>query len=423
MTVEFSTLENGMRIVTQQMPNLESVSLGVWVNVGARIEAQHEHGISHFLEHMAFKGTPTRSAREIAEQIESVGGDLNAATSLDTTSYYARVLKGDVPLAIEILADILQNPSFDSKEIEREKEVVLQEIAASEDSPDDLVFDLAHEAAWPAQSVGRPILGTPESVQRLSADVLRAYMKQHYTSSNMVVAAAGAVGHNQLIDEVNKVFANLEQNKNSSYKEADYHGGMRHLEKNFEQSHMLIAFEGIPYSHEDYYIAQVFSSIFGGGMSSRLFQEVREARGLCYSIYSFCWGMRDTGLFGIHAATSSQHIPELVGVIVQQLKQMASEGPREQELARAKAQLKAGLLMSQESTSSRAEQLARQVIAYGTPLKNEELIERVESVTAESIRLFVGRMINNASPVCSAVGNMGRFKSYNWLKEQFDTSK
>lgn len=419
MSVQTAVLDNGMRIVTHHMPHLETVSLGLWVNVGARMEKPDEHGISHFLEHMAFKGTPSRTARQIAEEIESVGGELNAATSLETTAYYARILKADVPLALEILSDILQNALFDDVELAREREVILQEIAAAQDSPDEVAYDLVQEAAFPSQALGRPILGTAESVSAVGPDQLRKYLRTHYTAGGIVISAAGAIDHDALVAQAGQLFSSLNGVSSVDAVTAEYHGGIRTSDRHFEQSHIILAFEGLPYIEQDFYTSQVFSGLFGGGMSSRLFQEVRERRGLCYSIYSFSWGLVDTGLFGVHAATGAEQIPELVDVVTDELLGIAETGPDEAEIARAKAQLKAGLLMSLESSGARAEQLARQMLAFGRPLSIEELIERVERVDCESIKQLVQRLISGSAPTFSGVGSLGSLASYDKLAERF----
>ncbi len=419
MSVRLDQLSNGMRVVSQNMPHVETVSLGVWVKAGSRTEDEHEHGISHFLEHMAFKGTPTRTAREVVEGIEDKGGYLNAATSFDTTYYYARVLKEDTDTALDILADILQNPLFSSADIDRESEVILQEIAASQDSPDDVVFDLAQQAAFSNHALGRPILGTEQSVAGFDASMLRTYMDKHYTAANMVVSAAGAINHDDLLKKSGEIFSSLNRDSGVRSSKADYQGGIKQADRHFEQSHIIVAFEGLPYVHEDYYAKQVFSALFGGGMSSRLFQEAREERGLCYSIDTYSWGLADTGLFGIHSATSPEHLSELSDVIVNELKKIAQDGPDETELARSKAQLKAGLLMSLESTGSRAEQLARQVLAFGEPRTTEELIARVDGVTTDQVRNLIGSIMTNSTPSCSGVGSFSGFKGYDWLCNQF----
>lgn len=401
MSVRLTKLPNGMRVVTHAMPHLETVSLGIWVGAGARDEASHQHGISHLLEHMAFKGTERRTARQIAEEVEAAGGDLNAATSLETTVYYARVLKADVAMALGILADILRNPVFQEADLAREKEVIRQEIAASEDSPDEVVHDLVQEAAFQDQSIGRTILGTIQSVSKFASADLHQYRSSRYGADAMVLAAAGGVDHDSIVAMVERHFGGHGAGAASETAPAQFTGGLRCSAKQFEQSHIALAFEGPSYGNEAFFTAQVLNGILGGGISSRLFQEIRENRGLCYSIYSYSWALTDTGLFGVHAATGEALLPELMDVLRVELDRMASDVPSPSEVARAKAQLKAGLLMSLESSGARAEQLARQVLAFGKPLDLAHLAERVDAVDQESVRalaeeLFAARAMSVA---------------------------
>jgi predicted Zn-dependent peptidase len=393
MTPTISTLPNGLRVVTQAMPNLETVSLGLWVGAGARHESDREHGISHFLEHMAFKGTKQRSAQEIAEEIEQVGGELNAATSLETTAYYARVLKGDEGVALGLIADILQKAAFGRPELEGERQVILQEIAATRDSPDDIGYDLLHDAAFPSQPVGRAILGTPESVKRFTAADLKGFLRRRYRPENMVLSAAGAVRHASILRHAEALFGGLTGGgRTARERPAAYVGGTRVSEKPFEQSHLLIGFPSPSYREGEFFTAQVFSGLFGGGMSSRLFQEVREKRGLCYAIYSTAWGLKDVGLFGLHAATGADLMGKLIDVVGAELKRAANEAPSAPELARSKAQLKAGLLMSLESSSARAEQMARHLLSHGRVVPADELIAKVDDVTREHVRTFAAKL-------------------------------
>lgn len=404
MTVELTTLSNGLRIVSDAMPHLETVSLGLWVGVGARHEKPAQHGLSHFLEHMAFKGTLTRTARQIAEEIESAGGDLNAATSLETTAYYARVLGSDAGLALELLADILQNSTFSEEELVRERDVILQEIASIQDSPEEIAFDLVSEAAFPDQPVGRPIIGTPKSVAGLGARDLRDFLSHHYRPNAMVLAAAGAIRHEDLVRHGSALFGGLSAGNNGSEEPASYRsGGARVWEKPFEQSHIVWGVEAPSYRNRDFYTAQVFSGLLGGGMSSRLFQEVRETRGLCYAIYSSVWALRDTGMLTIHAATGQKSIRALVDVVGMELRKLASSGPSEAEMNRAKAQLKVGLSMALESSGARAEQMARQLLGLGRLLSTRELVEHVESITAEAVRGFAEGVLSKP-PVVVLVG-------------------
>ncbi|MBA4172978.1 MAG: peptidase M16 [Hyphomicrobium sp.] len=403
MTVEITTLSNGMRVVTDRMAHLETTSLGVWVAAGARHETEAETGISHLLEHMAFKGTARRSARQIAEEIEAVGGELNAATGLEHTAYYARVLKGDEGTALDILADILLNSSYAEDELEREREVILQEIAMIQDSPEEIVYDLMHDAAYPNQPAGRPIIGTPDSVKRITVGDLRDFLAARYVPGQMIVSAAGAVDHDRLVRHVEALFGGLISANVADDLRASYSGGTRVSTKLFEQSHLLLAFEGPSYRDPDMYTAQVFSGLFGGGMSSRLFQEVRERRGLCYSIYSSAWGLDDTGLFGVHAATGPGMMAELIDVVGKEFQEIAANGPADAEIGRSKAQLKAGLLMALESSSARAEQMARHLLIHGRLVPPSELVAAVEVVSAEGIAAFAARLVAG-KPAVALVG-------------------
>jgi predicted Zn-dependent peptidase len=409
MTTEITTLKNGIRVATHRMANLETVSLGVWVAVGARHERDDQHGLSHFLEHMAFKGTKARSARAIAEEIESIGGDLNAATGLDTTSYYARVLKGDDGDALALIADILLNSKFAPEDLDRERVVIQQEIAASDDNPDDIIFDLVQGAAFPDQAIGRPILGTKASVGRFQAADLTSYLGEHYVPQAIVVSAAGAVHHGEIVRHVEALFGGLTPGRRGTESPAQYRGGSAASSRPFEQSHVLIGLPSPTYLDPAYYTAQVFSGLFGGGMSSRLFQEIREDRGLCYSIDSSVWGLKDTGMLTVHAATGPEMVEELAKVVAEQLAAVAEEGPTEAELQRSKAQIKAGLLMALESSAVNAEQMARQLLAQGRLIKIAELIDEVESVDAARIKAFAGSLMDEVASV--AVVGSGRKSS------------
>jgi predicted Zn-dependent peptidase len=404
MTAELTALGNGLRVVSHHMPHVETVSLGVWVAAGTRNEQAAQHGISHLLEHMAFKGTERRSATDIAEEIEAVGGELNAATSLETTAYYARTLKGDIAVALDILADILQIPRYAEDELEREREVILQEIAATRDSPEDIAYELLQDAAFPDQAIGRPILGTAESVARLKAQDLRGFLAANYGAVRMVLSAAGNLDHRELVRHAEAQFGRLNGGADGHSEPARYVGGRRTSDKPFEQSHLAMAFAGPSYREEDFYTAQVFSGLFGGGMSSRLFQEVRERRGLCYAIYSSCWALADAGLFAVHAATGPDMMGRLIDVVGDEIKRAALAAPSEAELARSKAQLKAGLLMGLESSAARAEQMARQLLLFGRLIGTPELVERIDSVTPQAARALAERLFAGARPAVVVVG-------------------
>lgn len=402
MTVRLSALPNGLRLVTQQMESVESVSLGVWVGTGARYETADINGVSHFLEHMAFKGTERRSARAIAEEIENVGGHLNAYTSREQTAYHATVLKEDVPLAVDIIADILLNSRFDQTELDRERAVILQEIGQANDTPDDVIFDRFQEAAFPDQPVGRPVLGTAEIVGAMSRDTLIGYMASQYTAPHMVLAAAGNLDHDRLAALAQDAFGDLPSDGANGAAAGTYRGGDFRETRDLEQVHLILGFEGLPYEDPDYYAFSVLSTLFGGGMSSRLFQEVREVRGLAYSIYSFGAAYLDTGLFGIYAGTGEGEAAELVAVLCDELRKVC--GPvAEDELRRARAQIKAGVLMSLESTASRCEQIARQVHVFGRPLGLEEIASRIDAVDETAVRRVATRLLESR-PTVAALG-------------------
>lgn len=403
MSVEVTRLSSGLVVVTEAMPHLETASLGVWVGSGSRDERPNEHGISHLLEHMAFKGTSRRSARQIAEEIEAVGGDLNAATSIETTAYYARVLRADVPLALDVLSDILTDPSFDPEELRREQNVIVQEIGASEDAPDDLIWDRLQETAFSGQPIGRSILGTPATVRSFDRTRIADYLTRNYRGPDMVVVAAGAVEHRAVVGEVERRFAAFTGPQAPAPESAHFVGGARVESRDLEQVHIALAMDGLPQRHPDLYSLQVFTNILGGGMSSRLFQEVREKRGLCYAIYAFHAPYSDMGMFGLYAGTDAADVTELMRVVVGEIN-AASETVNEAEVARAKAQMKAGLLMALESSSARAEQLARQMLGWGRPIPLDELVGKIEAVTVESARAAGRALIARGRLAVAALG-------------------
>ena len=393
MTVQYSTLSNGLRVVTHRMEAVESVSLGMWVHVGTRHERPEINGIAHMLEHMAFKGTKRRSALAIAEEIEDVGGHLNAYTSREFTAYHATVLKGDEALAVDILADILQHSVFDQDELERERAVILQEIGQTNDTPDDVVFDHFQEIAFPDQPVGRSVLGTVDIVSAMPREALQGYMDEHYSASQMVFSAAGNIEHDAMVRLVETAFDALLHGGEAAGEPALYVGGDFRQQRDLEQAHLVLGFEGISFTDPDYYPLSVLSVVLGGGMSSRLFQEVREKRGLVYAIYTFAASYRDSGLFGVYAGTGEAEAGQVIDVIADQLRNLAGTiGPR--ELKRARAQIRAGVLMSLESTASRCEQLARQLLVLGREISIAEISERIEAVDEAALDRIARRIFS-----------------------------
>ena len=364
------------------------------------------NGVAHLLEHMAFKGTERRSARDIAEQIEAVGGHVNAYTSRETTAFYAKVLAGDLALAADVIADILQHSVFDETELTRERAVVLQEIGQSIDTPDDIIFDHFQETAYPDQALGRPVLGRAEIVSSLDRDSLRAYMRRHYSPERMVIAAAGQVDHERLTDLVAGAFNGLPDDATPEVEPAAYRGGDFREARELEQVHLLLGLDGVGYRDDDYYAALVLSTLLGGGMSSRLFQEVRENRGLVYSIYSFVSAYMDGGLFGIYAGTGAKEVEELIPVVCDELVKL-SHDITEEEATRARSQLKASILMSRESSGSRAEQLAQQLLAYGRPLPVAEIVDKIEAVDMAALQRLATQLAASR-PTLAALGPISR---------------
>lgn len=405
-----TTLPSGLRIVSEAMDHASTTALGVWIGAGSRDELPHEHGLAHFLEHMAFKGTRTRSARQIAEEIETVGGDLNAATSMEYTCYTARVLGQDMPLAIDLLADILSAPAFAEDEIAREKGVILQEIGAVEDTPDDLVYDLFMAAAFPDQPLGRAILGTRHTVGGFTAAGLRAYLARCYVPGEMVIAAAGHVDHEALVAKVAQAFAAFAGGDVSPpaapRPSGQYRGGEIRRKARNEQVNLVLGFAGRPFLHGAHYASQIFAAVLGGGLSSRLFQELREKRGLAYAVEAFHWPFTDCGVFGIGGGTAPEDAAEFITVAIDLLVQATRELSAA-EVARARAQMKVGLLAGLESPGGRVEQMARQVLSFGRVIDGAEIAARLDAVDLEAVR-GAGRAMLESKPTLTVTGPVGK---------------
>ena len=409
-TAQVTTLGSGLRIATDAMPQVESVSCGIWIDSGARHEPAEVNGVSHLLEHMMFKGTARRSAQDIADEIEAVGGYINAWTSREATAFFCKTLKDDLLLAVDILGDIVQHSLFDEAELARERDVVLQEIGQAMDTPDDIVFDHFQRAAYPDQALGRPVLGDPAIVGSFPRDRLDGYHKANYTAARAVVAAAGNLDHEAFAAMVEERFGTLATGNRPAAEPARYDGGDYREERELEQLHLLLGFRGAAQMDDDYFAAMLHSTILGGGMSSRLFQEVREKRGLVYSVSSHNTAYADAGLYGIYAGTGPDRVAELVPVVFDQLADLA-RGAGPEELARAKAQARAGLLMARESTGARCEQLAHHMLVFGRPLAPAEILQRIEAVDEAAVGAFGGKLL--AGPLtCAALGPAGALESY-----------
>jgi predicted Zn-dependent peptidase len=418
MSVEVTCLANGIHVLTHNLPHLETVAIGIWVKAGARDERPDENGIAHFLEHMAFKGTVRRSAQAIAEEIESAGGEINAATGMESTSYYARTLKSDWALALDILADILTGSVLDPIELERERDVILQEIAAVNDQPDDLVFDLAQSAAYGSHPLGRSILGTAQLIAAVGRQQMLDWRERHYWGSRMVAAAVGNIDHAAFAAEAARRLGAIPFGRPPQRDPPAFQPTAIVADKPLDQAHMVLSFAAPGYRDPDIYVLQILSSILGGGMSSRLFQEVREKRGLCYSVFSFGSAHEDAGQIGVYAASSPEHSRALVDLASAVMLSMAGN-VTEAEIARAKAQLKANLVMSLESPSARADQIARQFLAFGEVPAIATLVAKIEAVTAERVRGLAQRLFRKQAPAFSAVGHVSQMAAYETIVGHF----
>jgi predicted Zn-dependent peptidase len=400
--IRVTRLQSGLTVVSERMERVETVSLGAYVATGSRNEQAEENGVSHFLEHMAFKGTERRTAAEIAEEIEAVGGHINAYTAREQTAYYVKVLKEDTPLAADIIGDILTHSTFEPEELERERGVILQEIGQANDTPDDIIFDHFQEHAFPDQPIGRPVLGSEAGIKAMPRATLTGYMRRHYAASNAVVAAAGNLTHDAILELVGQHFVDLPGDPPPPMTPARYTGGEFREARDLDQVHIVLGFPSVGYSDRDYYPTLLLSTLLGGGMSSRLFQEIREKRGLVYSIYSFGAPFLDGGLFGIYAGTGESEAEELMPVTLEELRKVQTE-VTEVELARARAQVKASLLMSLESTGSRCEQLARQLQVFGRVVPTAETVAKLNAVTTADVCRAAARHFR-ATPTLAVLG-------------------
>ncbi|HYG85514.1 MAG TPA: pitrilysin family protein [Azospirillum sp.] len=408
--VRVTTLANGLRVATDAMPDVQTVSLGCWVGVGTRNEAPSVNGVAHLVEHMLFKGTKRRSAFRISEEIENVGGQLNAYTTREHTAYYAKVLHEDTALALDIIADMLQHSLLDEGELMRERTVVLQEIGQAADTPDDIIFDHFQATAYPDQALGRPVLGSAEIVGQLPRSALVDYLGRHYAGPSIVLAAAGRIDHDRFVAMAEKAFAHLPATALPQVEPAAYRGGDYREARDLEQLHLVLGFDGVGVHDPDFYAHSVLSTLLGGGMSSRLFQEVREKRGLVYSIYTFTGGYHDGGLFGVYAGTGDEEVAELLPVVCEEIVKVA-EGVGNDEVVRARAQMKAGTLMALESTMSRCEQLGQQLLVYGRPIPVDEIVSRIEAVDGEAV-MRAARRLRQCRPTVAALGPIQQLEDY-----------
>ncbi len=411
MTVQITTLDNGLRIVTDEMADAESVVVGAWVGVGTRNEPWNANGVAHLVEHMMFKGTKKRSAYALSTAIENKGGSMNAHTSREETAYYARVLPEETANAIDIIGDMLRNSVFNPKELDRERQVIIQEIGRDLDSPEDYAFDLMYKLALPNQKAGRPILGSADIIARLPRSAITDYVARYYTAANMVVVAAGKIKHADFVGMAQKHFASLPRGKKPVDDKARVAGGVTLSPKEIEQVHLILGFAGPGYhAKTDYYPTQLLSVVLGGSSSSRLFQKIREKRGLVYTISSSHSGLKDAGIFQIYAGTDPKRLRELVPVMCNELQDVRQNITRG-ELARAKAQIRADLLMGRENVMRRAEIMGHQILTYGHVIPAEKILHKLSAVTEDQVQSMAQKIFAR-KPILTALGPVEELEDY-----------
>jgi len=403
-----TTLDNGLRIVSESIPYMSSISLGIFVGTGSRSELPPEQGVSHFIEHLMFKGTEKRSARDIAEMVDDIGGQLNAATDRENTCYYIKVLPEHLGLGMDVLSDMLLHSKFADLDVEKERQVVLEEISLYEDSPDDLIHDLHMNSLWPGHALGCNILGTRETISAMSREMIVDYTMRHYMPDNIVIAAAGNLTHDQLVDQVRKYW---EQVTGASSQVVDktpiFVPGRSFQEKEIEQIHICLGTVGVAHDAPDYYASHVLNTILGGGVSSRLFQSIREDRGLAYSVCSYPSSFRDTGLLTIYTGVSPENSREVMEIIHSIIGDIRTNGVRIEELKRAKEQLKAGLMFSLESSASRMSRLGRAEISSREYLSPTKLAAKVDEVSLEQWFAMAQPLFRPESSCLTALGPIG----------------
>jgi predicted Zn-dependent peptidase len=405
MKIKISKLDNGLRVTTDYMKDVESVSVSIWVDTGSRNEIEKNNGVSHFLEHMAFKGTKSRTAQQIAEEFDDIGGKVNAFTSKENTVYYAKVLKEEIETAVEILADIFQNSSYNEQDIESERKVILQEIAMVKDTPDDIIFDYYSQTAFSNQPFGRNILGAAKTVKNLRREDLINYIKKQYKTENIVIAFAGKSKHEANIQLVKKYFQNLNKGSQKESEKAYYTGGDFRKQQKLEQVHMILGFNGFSYHNKNFYKANILGLILGGGISSRLFQEIREKRGLCYSIYAFSSSNSDNGSFKIYTGISPKKTNEVIDAIIEELKK-AARNIKKEELKRAITKLKSSIVMSRENTDARAQKLGSDLLAYNRVRTMKEIMKELKSITTKDLEEIMQDFLNQTKPTLAILGNV-----------------
>lgn len=416
MTIQITTLNNGLRVATDEMPEAESMVIGAWVGVGTRHEPWAANGVAHMTEHMMFKGTKRRSAYALSTAIERNGGAMNAHTTREETAYYARALPEDAELVSDIIADMLQRSVFDPKELDRERQVVIQEIGSDKDSPEDYIFDMLHSAAFPKQKLGRSILGSPEVISNLSREALTGYVKQNYHTGNMIIVGSGKITHEALVKLAKKNFGRLAQGKATKMVPAKIKTGDLRQSKDIEQLHLMLAFSGPGLHGRSVHVAALLGILLGGSASSRLFQKVREQRGLVYSVSASHMAFRDVGLFNVYAGTDPARVKELIPVVCRELRDV-TQHITPSELKRAKAQVRADMLMGQESVMRRAEILGHQLLTYGKPISIQHTLDRIMAVTEDDTQGMAAKILSQ-KPILTALGPLDGLEEYARVAER-----
>ncbi len=402
-----TTLKNGIKVVTEELPDVESSSIGVWVATGSRKETPRVNGITHFIEHLLFKGTKKRTALDIAKEIESVGGVLNAFTSREYTCFYAKVINKDLPRAIDLLSDIFMNSLFDPVEIDRERMVVLQEIKMIQDTPDDLIHDVFAGCFWKDHPLGRPVVGDMKTISSLRRRDILSYFRRHYRSNTVFITAAGGLGHRKLIKLLDATFGTIARgvSKDGSQRPVPS-SGVKLIHRDLEQVHLCIGVPVPPQPAPERYALYLLHTVLGGGMSSRLFQEIREKRGLAYSVYTYLSLCKDAGSLVAYAGTSEKDFSEVVEVILREFERLAKSLTRE-ELKNAKEQMKGGMLLGLETSDSRMTKLARDVLYFGRIIPLKEIVKSIDSVRLDEARELASRIF---VPHRITLAAMGRVK-------------
>ncbi len=409
--INLTKLDNGLTVISDSIDSVETISLGIFVSVGSVNEEYNQKGLSHFLEHMVFKGTTTRNAIQISSAIESVGGIMNAFTGQEMTGFHAKILKEHLPLAIDVISDMLQNATFDSIEFDRERKVVIQEIKMVNDSPDDYISDLFQSTCFNNGRLGSPILGFEEDILSYTPDDIRNYMNTNYSIDKMVLVASGNVQHNELIELANKFIVNLKQFNTKKVETQNYTGGYIYKERDLEQTHVMIGYEGYSYNDHDKYKLMLLSSVLGSGSSSRLFQEVREKRGLVYTVYSTISSFRDTGTFGVYAACNPNKTEEVINIVKDELIKIQSNLSID-ELNKAKMQLKSSLLMRLEDNSNRMERIASQYLLEGKLTEVNETISCINKLNIEDIEEIAKNIVDNSKYTLAILGKTSNTNLY-----------